>query len=208
MERGGKNGTPNVSPSMFVTFCRRADPAPTEDTMTDWHDAMEGLVRERERALLGYAYLVCGNATEAQDLVQDALVKTFSRPRPGLTALRAEAYVRRAITTLYVDRYRRHQRWLAVQHLFRPNDGRNAEMPELDMSADIRAALDLLPPRERACVVLRYFDDLTVPQIGRQLGIAGGSVKRYLADGIARLERSLGPLEDASVEHAVSDTFR
>jgi RNA polymerase sigma factor (sigma-70 family) len=168
--------------------------------MAEWHDAMEALMRDRERALLGYAYLVCGNATDAQDLVQDALVKTFSRPRPGLTALKAEAYVRRAITTTYVDRYRRRQRWIAVQNLFRPGEGSVDAMPELDMEADIHAALALLPPRERACVMLRFFDDLTVPQIGRQLGIAGGSVKRYLADGIARLERSLGSLEDASAD--------
>jgi len=174
--------------------------------MAEWHDAMEALMRDRERALLGYAYLVCGNATDAQDLVQDALVKTFSRPRPGLTALKAEAYVRRAITTTYVDRYRRRQRWNAVQHLFRPGDASVDAMPELDMEADIQAALALLPPRERACVVLRYFDDLTVPQIGRQLGIAGGSVKRYLADGIARLERSLGSLEDAYSDSPSSDS--
>lgn len=167
--------------------------------MADWPDIMEELVRDRERALLGYAYLVCGNATEAQDLVQDALVRTFSKPRPGLTALKAEAYVRRAITSTYVDRYRRRQRWQAVQHLF-TGEHDTAEIPELDMSADIHAALALLPPRERACVVLRYFDDLTVPEIGRQLGIAGGTVKRYIADGIARLERSLGPLDDTQVD--------
>ncbi len=174
--------------------------------MAEWHDAMEALIRDRERALLGYAYLVCGNATDAQDLVQDALVKTFSRPRPGLTAPKAEAYVRRAITTTYVDRYRRRQRWNAVQHLFRPGEAFVDAMPELDMEADIQAALALLPPRERACVVLRYFDDLTVPQIGRQLGIAGGSVKRYLADGIARLERSLGSLEDAYSDSPSADS--
>lgn len=164
--------------------------------MADWHDTMEGLVRDRERALLGYAYLVCGNSTQAQDLVQDALVRTFSRPRPGLTVLKAEAYVRRAITSTYIDQYRRHQRWSRVQHLFRPGDRSDDVASSIDMSADVTQAISTLPPRERACVMLRFFDDLTVPQIGRQLGIAEGSVKRYISDGIERLERSLGPLED------------
>lgn len=78
--------------------------------MAQWQDTMEQLVRDRERALLSYAYLVCGNPTEAQDLVQDALVRTFSKTRPGLTAVKAESYVRRAITTIYIDQYRRGQR--------------------------------------------------------------------------------------------------
>lgn len=170
--------------------------------MADWHDTMEGLVRDRERALLGYAYLVCGNSTQAQDLVQDALVRTFSRPRPGLTVLKAEAYVRRAITSAYVDQYRRQKRWSRVQHLFRPGDRMEDEAKNVDMSADVTVAVAALPPRERACIMLRFFDDLTVPQIGLQLGIAEGSVKRYLSDGIERLERSLGPLEDARVATA------
>ena len=93
--------------------------------MAAWLEGMERLVRERERALLGYAYLVCGDPHRAQDLVQDALVKTFSRPREGLTPAKAEAYVRRAITTIYVDQYRRQQRWSRVQHLFRPDVGQS-----------------------------------------------------------------------------------
>ncbi|MBN2176486.1 MAG: sigma-70 family RNA polymerase sigma factor [Demequinaceae bacterium] len=168
--------------------------------MADWRNTMECLVRDRERALLGYAYLVCGDSTEAQDLVQDALVRTFSRPRPGLTVFKAEAYVRRAITSTYIDQYRRHQRWSRVQHLFRPGDGGDDATLGVDMSADVTLAISSLPPRERACILLRFFDDLTVPQIGRQLGIAEGSVKRYLSDGIERLERSLGPLEDTEIE--------
>jgi len=168
--------------------------------MAEWHATMEGLVRDRERALLGYAYLVCGDSTQAQDLVQDALVRTFSRPRPGLTVPKAEAYVRRAITSAFVDQYRRRQRWARVQHLFRPGDRLDDVAKDVDMSADVTLAVSSLPPRERACIMLRFFDDLTVPQIGRQLGLAEGSVKRYLSDGIDRLERALGPLEDAKAE--------
>ncbi len=166
--------------------------------MAQWQDTMERLVRERERALLGYAYVVCGDPVQAQDLVQDALVKTFSRGRdiaPG----KAEAYVRRTIATLYLDQYRREQRWRRVQHLFREPEAGLAPSHFSDLSADVATALAALPPRVRACVVLRFFDDLTVPDIARQLSLAPGSVKRYLSDGLHALELRLGPLDDAEL---------
>ncbi len=171
--------------------------------MAEWLDEMERLVREREKALLGYAYVVCGDTTLAQDLVQDALVKTFSRPRAGLSQAKSEAYVRRAIATLYVDHYRRQQRWQRVQHLFRPPVEVESSTPFSDLSADVATALADLPPRVRACVVLRFFDDLTVPDIAAQLGLAPGSVKRYLSDGMRALELRLGNLDDA--DHAFSE---
>ncbi len=165
--------------------------------MSDWRATMEQLVRTRERALLGYAYLVCGDPVQAQDLVQDALVKTFSKPRAGLEIAKAEAYVRRAITTVYIDQYRRGQRWQKVRHLFQPEEVGGDEFAPIDAGAEVSDALRTLPPRVRACVVLRYFDDLTVPSIAKELGIADGTVKRYLSDGIAHLEQSLGALDDA-----------
>jgi len=60
------------------------------------------------------------------------------------------------------------------------------------LATDVEKALAELPPRERACIVLRYFDDLTVPQVARHLGIADGTAKRYLADASARLAVALG----------------
>jgi len=164
--------------------------------MAEWQDTMERLVRDRERALLGYAYLVCGDATRAQDLVQDALVRTFSRERKGLTAVTAEAYVRRSITSVFIDEYRRSQRWQRVQHLFREDGPRRDPVHAVEAGSDVQAALATLSPRERACVVLRYFDDLTVPQIARHLGLAEGTVKRYLADAAGRLRLALGEFDD------------
>ncbi|WP_430868269.1 SigE family RNA polymerase sigma factor [Demequina aurantiaca] len=164
--------------------------------MADWRDTMNELVRNRERALLGYAYLVCGNPVQAQDLVQDALVRTFSKPRPGLTAVKAEGYVRRAITSVYVDNYRRSQRWQRVQHLFSPAPTAPDALGQVEAGSDVADALATLPPRVRACVVLRYFDDLTVPAIAATLGIASGTVKRYLSDGLGQLELALGSFDD------------
>lgn len=64
---------------------------------------------------------------------------------------------------------------------------RDRHVPDLDAGLDVRAALRELPSREQVCVVLRFFDDLTVPQVAARLGLAEGTVKRYLADARARL---------------------
>jgi RNA polymerase sigma-70 factor (ECF subfamily) len=69
-------------------------------------------------------------------------------------------------------------------------------MGDRDAVLDVRAALADLPPRERACTVLRFYDDLTVAQIAAQLGLAEGTVKRYLADASARLAGVLGDHDD------------
>lgn len=172
--------------------------------MAEWQDTMERLVRDRERALLGYAFLVCGDSSRAQDLVQDALVRTFTRERKGLTVYAAESYVRRAITSVFIDEYRRSQRWDRVQHLFQHEEPGRDPIHAIEAGSDVHAALATLSPRERACVVLRYFDDLTVPQISRHLGLAEGTVKRYLADAVGRLQLALGELEAEDETTAVT----
>jgi RNA polymerase sigma factor (sigma-70 family) len=147
--------------------------------------------------------VLCGDQREAEDLVQDALVKVFSRlrrpangARPGVHPLdadvvTAEAYVRKAILTLYLDGYRRRRRWTGVRHLVATDDHARGPESGATARADVAAALGTLPPRERACVVLRYFDDLTVPQISEALGLAQGTVKRYLADATSSLRQVL-----------------
>ncbi len=79
-----------------------------------------------------------------------------------------------------------------------------AEAVAPDHADDVALALSLhssllaLPPRERACVVLRYLEDMSVGAIAAELGIADGSVKRYLSDGVGRLRALQGDLDLAS----------
>ncbi|WP_087509513.1 SigE family RNA polymerase sigma factor [Cellulomonas iranensis] len=183
--------------------------------MTGWQDALDELVRTRGRALAGYAYLLTGDVREAEDLVQDALVRTFTRGRPVREVASAEAYVRRTILTTYVDDFRRRRHWATIRHLAvvpetSPTDGPNAgPEPVVTTRLAVQQALGLLPPRERACIVLRHFEDMTVAQVADALSLSVGTVKRYLSDATRTLEERLGPLagRDDDSEHSTDDVL-
>jgi RNA polymerase sigma factor (sigma-70 family) len=162
-----------------------------------WEHVVTTLVAERGDALTRYAYLLCGSADDAADLVQDALVSTFGRLRNGFGISSAEAYVRRAILNGYLDGGRRVTRWRKIAHLAAvPEQGESA-VPASESRIDLQGELQKLAPRERACLVLRYYEDLKVADIAETLDISAGAVKRYLSDGLAKLSTSLGQAGDA-----------
>lgn len=158
---------------------------------SDWERVVTELVAQRGAALERYAYLLCGNPDDAADLVQDALVKTFGRLRNGFTVSSAEAYVRKAVLNAYLDRGRRRSLWRRVAHLEAAQEELEAESPSSDLRLDLDGLLRGLFPRERACVVLRYYEDLKVDDIAKLLGISSGAVKRYVSDALAKLAVSL-----------------
>ncbi|WP_233245621.1 sigma-70 family RNA polymerase sigma factor [Salinibacterium hongtaonis] len=156
-----------------------------------WELVVTRLVAERGDALLRYAYVVSGSQDDAADLVQDALVKTFGRLRNGLSLQSAEAYVRRAILTTHLDGGRRTQRWRRILHLTAAPEHHASPAESSDARIDLFGELARLTPRERACLVLRYYDDFTVADIAETLEISPGTVKRYLSDGLAKMSVAL-----------------
>lgn len=162
------------------------------------------LARDRGPDLTSYAYLLTGQLPAAQDLVQEAFLRVFSRTRTGFAPEVAEAYVRRTMLTLYIDGYRRRRHWASVRHLVAaPSDGRPDPQAAAADRLDLYAALATLPPQERACVVLRFYEDLTVPEIADQMGLAQGTVKRYLSNAVHRLETRLGRLRAPATDEIV-----
>jgi RNA polymerase sigma factor (sigma-70 family) len=176
--------------------------------MADWRTSMEGLLRERERALVGYAYLVSGDPAQSCDLVKDALVATFDRRRGALAPAPAERLVRRAITSSYLKQESRHRRWRAVKQLIHPHDWADDDLDDEQPADPIAAALHALPPRERVCLILHTLDNLTVVQVAQQLGILPERVRAHLRDGVRRLGNRLGPLEELDPDAAVVSDHR
>jgi RNA polymerase sigma factor (sigma-70 family) len=156
-----------------------------------WERTVSELVAQRGDALLRYAGLLCGDRDDAADLVQEALVKTFGRLRNGFGVDSAEAYVRRAILTTHVDASRRRTRWRRIAPLEYVPEQRESDSVGTDAKLDLHGQLRRLSPRERACVVLRYYDDLKVDDIAAELKISSGAVKRYLSDGLSKLSVAL-----------------
>ncbi|GAA1864600.1 sigma-70 family RNA polymerase sigma factor [Myceligenerans crystallogenes] len=188
-----------------------------------WHDELETLARERGSALTGYAYTLCGDPRQAEDLVQEALVRYCSRlvtPRAvrgqdhgeaGMRAVplddvgagpagspvrveRVEAFVRRTILNLYLDGWRRRKRWTLLE----PRVAEAGYIPFPDSGitarADVVLALRSLTPRQRSAVVLRFFEDMTINQVAEALGTAPGTVKRYLHEAMRTLRGVLEPM--------------
>jgi RNA polymerase sigma factor (sigma-70 family) len=167
-------------------------------TAVKWDQALAALAAERYPRLLGRAMLLCGDRATAEDLVQEALVSALKTRRTFESLNQAEQYVRRAIASRYVDSVRSDAAARRRE--------RDAFVPQAvpDPAGEVGAALDLasglqtLPPRERACVALRYLDGLSTRETAETLSLSEGAVKRYLADGIAALNGLLGTADSAS----------
>jgi RNA polymerase sigma-70 factor (ECF subfamily) len=168
--------------------------------MNRWESVLTDLVQVRGGALVRYAALLCGDRRDAEDLVQDALLRVFTAMRRQVTGPadvaaveQAEAYVRRTILNLYLDGYRRRRLWGAVRHMVGREDSTAGPEVAAPQHVDLAQALAGLPPRQRACVILRFYADLSVPQIAEDLGVTTGTVKRHLHDANTHLAARLAP---------------
>jgi RNA polymerase sigma-70 factor (sigma-E family) len=137
------------------------------------------------------AYLLTGDAGRAEEVVMDAFARSLAAWRtraPG----QPDAYVRRAVVNLC--RNRRRRSWLERRHA-------RARTEDVVMVAEpidhVWAAVLALPPRQRAAIVLRYWDDLSEAQIAAALGCSPGTVKSQLSKARATLSGVLGVEEDS-----------
>jgi RNA polymerase sigma-70 factor (sigma-E family) len=162
-------------------------------------EEFSGYVRGRYGHLVRVAFLLCGDAAQAEDVVQSALAKTY-RAWPRIRDKGAlDAYVRRAIVNESTSWWRR------AAHRERPFadvPDRADETGAADRAADrseLLPALRSLPPGQRAVMVLRYLEDLSEEQTASALGVSTGTVKSQHARGLAAMRRALLPAQSTDV---------
>jgi RNA polymerase sigma-70 factor (sigma-E family) len=145
-------------------------------------DAFDAFARARMRELLRFAHVLTGDPHRAADLVQDALEKTLLSWDRIIRKDDPEGYVRRAIVNRHVSVWRRTRRErLVADTPDRPHEGARPHDDEL------WAALATLPPRQRAVLALRYYEELSEADTAAVLGCTVGTVKSQAFRALAKL---------------------
>lgn len=141
-------------------------------------------------SLYRYAYLLAGNHADAEDLAQQTLVKAYGAWSKVVRADSPTAYLRRTLTNTYLSQKRPKAR-RAELLTDAPPEGRAAPPPGPEDRMVLWPHVRSLPPRQRAVVVLRYYEDLSEQQIADVLGCSTGNVKSTAHRALQSLRASL-----------------
>jgi RNA polymerase sigma-70 factor (sigma-E family) len=161
------------------------------------------LVEAVSHKLVRMAYAACGDQQLAQDVVQSGLIAAYRSWRRVRLAASPEAYLRRIVLN-ELAHTRRRSWWRSTSLRAQVPESSPAPSPENGVieHAVMWGAISELPPRQRAVVVLRYYEGLSEVEIGEALGIRPGTVKSQAAAALAHLRRSLA--DDAPVRSAAA----
>ena len=155
-----------------------------------WEEEFREYVVARGAALLRTAHQLTGHPLDAEDLLQNALTKTYLAWDRIQDRAALDGYVRRAMVNINISQWRRRR----LEEY--PSEDLPEVVPEAEASGDLHdlleQALRRLPDRMRAAIVLRYYEDMTEPEIARTLGISLGTVKSTMSRAMAKLRAELG----------------
>ena len=154
--------------------------------------AFSEFVENRSHALLRTAYLMVGDHQLAQDLLQEALIKTFIAWPNLRDPEKVDGYVRKTIVTTSVS-WRRRRSFHERPAEFLPDASGADDVESLATHQVLVGQLRGLPPRQRAAIVLRYYEDLTVAQTAEIMGCSEGAVKSHVSIGLGKLRERMGP---------------
>ena len=158
--------------------------------MRQEHDeAFSAFVAARSRHLLQAAHLLTGDRHRAEDLLQTALTRAYLR-WDRIVDEDPEGYVRRTMVNAHIDWWRRKP-WREESTAELPEVVVADAAPTTDVRSALLAALAGLSRRQRAVMVLRYYEDLSEAEIARTLGCSPGTVKSAASRAVAKLRETL-----------------
>jgi RNA polymerase sigma-70 factor (sigma-E family) len=147
----------------------------------------ESVFETEADSLVRFAYLLIGDRTRAEDVVADVFAASWRDLDAGRVA-NPSAYLRRSVA----NGARRHFRRLGRERRWRPDRVWSASIEDLATDRDLLlGALRRLPVRQRAVLVLRYWEDRSEAEVAEVLGISVGAVKSHASRGLARLKKEL-----------------
>jgi RNA polymerase sigma-70 factor (sigma-E family) len=156
--------------------------------------SFEEFVRARGSALLRTAVLLsAGSRHDAEDVLQSALERAYRHWRR--IEGNPEPYVRRILVNLAINRSRRFKIIREVSMAAPPETSGHSEVEGVAVRSDLVMELRTLPPRQRAVLVLRYWEDLSETESAALLGCSVGTVKSQAAKGLAKLRDRAMPVE-------------
>ena len=157
-------------------------------------EAFRHLVEQYKNPLYGTAFLMTGNPAQAEEHVQEAFllawrgIKTFQRGRP------VKPWLMRILVNAVLTQQRRRSLQTVPLEESAPVGAPSSGADSIEASEDreaVRQALAQLTPEHRQVVVLRYFADLTVPQVARSAGVREGTVKSRLHRALRQMRELL-----------------
>ncbi|WP_165988648.1 SigE family RNA polymerase sigma factor [Streptomyces sp. YIM 98790] len=157
----------------------------------DDEEEFQVFVRSRWPKLVRTAYLLTGDAHLAEDVAQTALTKAYRSWSRVQRSDNPDAYVRRILVTSHKDRFRKRRVAERLTDALPDTADRRDPLSASDQRQELMAALARLPVRQRAVVVLRYWEDIPEAEVARTLGCSVGTVKSQASRALAALRRVL-----------------
>ena len=152
---------------------------------------MEELIEAHSIDAVRLAYLLTGDRELSRDIAQDAFVRLFARFRDRGAPDGFRTYLRSTIVNLTRDQWRRRRSARAYEATSRRREPAVDKLPSIEERDELWKALQHVPARQRAALVLRYYEDLSEQQTAQVLGCSVGAVKGLITRGTQAMRRAL-----------------
>lgn len=167
-------------------------------THADTHESsnhpsnFESYAAARQHHLFRTAYLLCGDRDRAQDLVQTTLVALLRSWKKARLAENPDAYAKKALVRAFLSEQRSLRRNASTHAYLRTEQPSTTTADPTELRIVVLAALRELPPKPRAMIILRYWEDLSIEETAALLGCSEGNVKSQCSRSLAKLRSLLG----------------